>query len=155
MKKIFTKQASVSVLLAVFMIACFSPAVFAGSAMSVVDDDVINALEGFRIGRYVAQADAAQPEKANPAALSDSSMVDSEVIVGLKDFRFGASDQYLYAQKMSSPVQANSWVRKRDSIVDAELICRLAEFEIIDGFRVAEAKLVADMKDIFEKIGRN
>ncbi len=155
MKKSITKRTRISILFAILVVGCSAPAVYAGSAVSMIDDEVISALEGFRFGQPVAQANAAQQQNADQVVLDDCSMINEEVIAGLKDFRFGSSNQYLYAQKKNSPVEATSWSEKSDSIIDAELISQLEGVEIVEGVRIVEAKFVADMRAIMDKFAEN
>ena len=158
MNKHIPKKTGLSFLFAILVVACLVPAVYADSSVSMINDEVINALNDFQFGRPVAavtQPDETTSHRPNQIALNDYSMINAGVIEALKDFRFGKAGDYFSAEKTGSPLQADSDMKKRGAVIEAEVVEQLEGSDFVRGIRTAHDKFVADMREILGKIAEN
>ena len=158
MNKHITKKTGLSLFFAILVVVCMVPAVYADSSVSMINDEVINALNEFQFGRpadAVSQPDGTASHRTSQIAVNDYSMINAAVIEALKDFRFEKAGDNLFAENTGSPLQTGSWMKERGTAIEAEVVEQLEGSDFVRGIRIAHDKFVADMREILDKIAEN
>lgn len=139
-KTVSNAKISLSFVCAMLMVACFATA---GYSDSFVDENVINAIQNYKLGQV---STPTVTDNAAEAAFEGDSFVDANVIEALKDFRFGETA----AAQADSNVQAESVRVKGDSFVDAASLKQMEGFVFLKDCR-ANAGTISTQMGILSK----
>jgi hypothetical protein len=127
------------------------PAAYADSTVSLFDTEAFDDLQGFKFGQPMtvsSQTDGAMSNGKRQVAFNDYAMISTDVIEALKDFQFGHWSNKPFAQQAASANQVGSWVKQRESVVEAEISSELEGFDLAEGIHTAKAVFIKDMKEI-------